>query len=76
MWSQIEKEVGSLVRLSNNLKKSINTNYRKETLLAELDYANHLFADIEEQLILHESEIPVNTLNFLIKASREANLNK
>lgn len=75
MFSQIEEDVGSLVKIANNLKKSINTNYRKETLVAKLDYANHLFSDIEEQLILHEDKIPVGTLNFLIKASREANFN-
>lgn len=75
MWNDIEEDVGSLIKLSNNLKKSVNTNYKTETLLAKLNYANQLFAHIEEQLILNEDKIPVGTLNFLIKASREANFN-
>lgn len=71
---QLEEDIGQLIKLSNNLKKSINTNYRKETLIAKSNYATELFSDIERSLLEFEDKIPLPKLNFLIKSSREAKL--
>lgn len=69
---QLEEDVGQLIRLANNLKKSINTNYRTETLQAKFKYAHELYADVEQRLIEFEEEISLTNLNFLIKSSRQA----
>lgn len=72
MLESIEREVQTLLKLQNNLKKSINKKYKTETLEAKHQYAVALFHDIETELIEKESLISENKLNFLIKASRES----
>lgn len=71
---KLEDDVVQLIKLSNNLKKSINNKHRKETLIAKSNYAKELFSDIEQSLLDLEDKIPLSKLNFLIKSSRDAHL--
>ena len=72
MLERLEEDVSQLVRLSKNLKISVNTLYKKETLEIKLRYAEDLFSDIEIVLTKYEAEITPSTLKFLRKASQEA----
>ena len=72
MLVRLEEEVGQLVKLAKNLKKSVNTVYKQETLKIKLRYAEDLFSDIEADLLRYEAEIPSSNRQFLFTASREA----
>ena len=72
MLDRLEEEVGLLIKLAKNIKKSIHTPYRRETLELKLQYAEDLFDDIEATFLECKAEIPQENLNFLIRASREA----
>lgn len=72
MLETIEDDFQTLVRIRNNLKKSLYNKIKTCTLQAKFNYTTKLFAEIEENLIKHELEIPESQLKFLIKASREA----
>lgn len=72
MIESIELDVQTLIKIQNNLKKSINKKYKKETLQSKRQYILALFNDIETNLIENEQYIPEAKLNFYIRASREA----
>lgn len=72
MLEEIEEEVQALLKLQNNLKKSIYKKFRTETLQAKHNYAVTIYNDIEYKLIEYETQISQTSLRFFIKASREA----
>lgn len=72
MTEAIEQDVQALLKLYNNLKKSINNKITSETLKTKWQYVSTLFNQIEKKLIEEEEFIPDSKLKFLVKASREA----
>lgn len=72
MIESIELDIQTLIKIQNNLKKSINKKFKKETLQSKRQYILALFNDIETNLIENEQYISETKLNFYIKASREA----
>ena len=68
----LEDEIGQLVLINNNLKKSINKKFRLETLQAKLKYANALYTQIEINLQKNEDLLSGSELTFLVKAARNA----
>lgn len=73
MLEIIENDIDQLIKILKNLKKSIYHKITAKTLLAKASYAQQLFTEIEQNIIIHEAEIPENKLNYLIKAARESN---
>ena len=70
MIDSFQEDIKVLQSLSLNLKKSINKNFKVETLQAKLQYANALYSHIEDNLVEHESSLTSSELNFLVKAAR------
>lgn len=70
--SYIQEEVGLLINLQNNLKKSINKKIKTETLKTKLEDANALYVQIEASLSEQEETIPDSEFKFLVKAARNA----
>ena len=69
---QLEEEVSQLIKLAKNIKKSINNKNKRETLIIKLKYAEDLNQNIHLTLRESEIEVPLVTLEFIIKNSREA----
>ena len=68
----LDDEIRQLTALLNNLKKSINKDFKLETLQTKLNYANLLYEHIEFNLIEHEDSLTESELRFLAKAARNA----
>lgn len=72
MLEKIEQNVQALIKLQSNLNKSKYNRIRTQTLKEKLFQANQLYANTEENLLIHEKKISEQKLHFFIKASREA----
>lgn len=72
MSEAIEQDVQALLKIQNNLKKSINNKITNETLKAKWQYVSTLFNKIETEVSEEGEFISDSKLKFLVKASREA----
>ena len=67
MLDRLQDEVSQLIKLSSNLKKSINTIYKRETLELKINFAEDFYSGIEATLSICEEEIPLRKFNFFHK---------
>ena len=68
----LDEEIRQLVALSKNLKKSINRQFKLETLKTKLQYANALYTQIDQNLLENKDSLTSSELIFLARAARNA----
>lgn len=71
MLESLEDSLHSLIRLRDNLKKSINHKFKSETLKLKLEYARNLFKIIKEDLS-KSTDISKGEFEFVFKAASDA----
>ena len=70
MVDKLKENYDNLLKVNNDLKKNINTHYKPGTLKIKLDFAEQLYADIQQELVEFEEILSRNKFDFYSKNSR------